>query len=59
MGVVFLAHDLKLPRLVALKMIRAGSDADEKEKRRFHAEAAAVLGELGQEGFSGAGATYM
>jgi len=42
MGVVYQAQDLKLPRLVALKMIKSGADADEKEKRRFQAEAAAV-----------------
>ncbi len=42
MGVVCLAQDLKLPRLVALKMIKAGSDADDKQKARFQAEAAAV-----------------
>ncbi|MBI2806290.1 MAG: protein kinase [Planctomycetes bacterium] len=42
MGVVYLAQDLKLPRQVALKMIRAGVDADEKQKQRFQGEARAV-----------------
>lgn len=42
MGVVYLALDLKLPRRVAIKMIRSGLDDSEKAQRRFQAEAAAV-----------------
>ncbi len=42
MGIVYLAQDLKLPRLVALKVMRSGADANEKERSRFDVEAATV-----------------
>jgi WD40 repeat protein len=42
MGVVYLARQEKLNRLVALKMIRAGGHADEQDRQRFLAEAEAV-----------------
>src|SRR5262245_33065740 len=41
-GVVYKARHLRLNRLVALKMIRAGSHAGPDELRRFRTEAAAV-----------------
>ncbi len=42
MGVVYLAQQVALKRLVALKMIRAGSQADEADLARFKIEAEAV-----------------
>ena len=42
MGVVYLARQQKLDRLVALKMVLAGSHASDHEQQRFMAEAAAV-----------------
>ncbi|MBI3269461.1 MAG: protein kinase [Planctomycetes bacterium] len=42
MGVVYKARQLDLRRLVALKVMRDGSCADEKSRHRFHREAEAV-----------------
>jgi WD40 repeat protein len=42
MGVVYLARQTALKRLVALKMIRAGREADPEERARFQKEAEAV-----------------
>lgn len=42
MGVVWKARQVKLDRLVAVKMIRGGALAGEEEVRRFHAEAQAA-----------------
>jgi WD40 repeat protein len=42
MGVVYQARQVKLDRLVALKMILAGGHAGEQELRRFQSEAEAV-----------------
>lgn len=42
MGVVYRAHDLKLKRDVALKMVLSGEYASEEEQARFMNEAAAV-----------------
>jgi serine/threonine protein kinase/tetratricopeptide (TPR) repeat protein len=42
MGVVYLAHQASLNRLVAVKLVRAGVDADDPEVDRFRAEAQAV-----------------
>jgi formylglycine-generating enzyme required for sulfatase activity len=42
MGIVYQARHVKLKRLVALKMIRAGSYASEQELARFQAEAEVV-----------------
>ncbi len=42
MGVVYLAKQLHLDRMVAVKMIRGGMLADDADVRRFYAEAQAV-----------------
>ena len=42
MGVVYKAHQEKLDRIVALKMIRSGRFASSAEVRRFQAEAASA-----------------
>ncbi len=42
MGVVYLARQMALGRTVALKMIRSGALADDREVKRFHTEAEAV-----------------
>ena len=42
MGIVYKARDRKLKRLVAIKMIRSGSNAGRAERLRFQAEAEAV-----------------
>src|SRR5262249_33149896 len=42
MGVVYKARHVRLKRLVAVKMIRAGADAGEQELARFRTEAEAV-----------------
>jgi tRNA A-37 threonylcarbamoyl transferase component Bud32 len=42
MGVVYKARDLKLKRVVALKMILSGSHAGETERERFQTEARAI-----------------
>jgi serine/threonine protein kinase len=42
MGVVYLARDLRLKRLVALKMVLAGAHARPEDLRRFEAEAETV-----------------
>jgi tetratricopeptide (TPR) repeat protein len=42
MGVVYLARQVSLGRLVALKMVLSGAHAGERERKRFHAEAGAV-----------------
>lgn len=42
MGMVYMAHHKPLDRIVALKMMSAGRHADEKDRRRFRAEAAAA-----------------
>src|SRR5439155_8779979 len=44
MGVVYLAHQYGVDRLVALKMILAGDSATAQERARFQTEAQAVGG---------------
>ncbi|MDX1929262.1 MAG: serine/threonine-protein kinase [Pirellulaceae bacterium] len=44
MGIVYLATQIKLERKVALKMIRSGSFASEKEVQRFYTEARSAAG---------------
>jgi predicted Ser/Thr protein kinase len=42
MGVVHKARQIRLGRIVAVKMIRAGEDADPEERQRFHREAKSI-----------------
>jgi WD40 repeat protein len=42
MGIVYRARQIALNRIVALKMLRGGEDADPDRRSRFRAEAAAV-----------------
>jgi len=42
MGIVYKARQIKANRLVALKMIKAGEEADPEERARFRTEAEAV-----------------
>src|SRR5262245_51543285 len=42
MGVVYRAREVRLNRPVAIKVLRAGPDIDEDERRRFQTEAEAV-----------------
>ncbi len=41
-GVVYLAHDVQLKRMVAIKRLRAGSDAKSDELQRMKSEALAI-----------------
>jgi serine/threonine protein kinase/tetratricopeptide (TPR) repeat protein len=60
MGVVYLAHDRRLKRSVAIKLIRDGRSAGKRDLARFHTEAEAVarlqhsniaqIYEVGEEG---------
>ncbi len=42
MGIVFLAREIAVGRLIALKLIRTGQHADEVDLDRFHSEAASL-----------------
>lgn len=42
MGEVFLAHDTKLERAVAIKLMSAELAKDENQRKRFHSEAKAA-----------------
>lgn len=42
MGIVYQATDTRLNRLVALKLLRSGTEADDRQRRRFAREAEAI-----------------